>query len=136
MNMDWTPLFEAPWFLQVHAIAAMAGFVLGAIQLIAPKGTLPHKVIGVIWLVLLALVAGTSWMTIWMFEIIRFSPIHILSAITTWGLIGGIRHLFQTGENFKKHAGPFRAIFIFGLLIAGVFTFMPGRIMHEVVFGG
>lgn len=134
--MDWTPLFEAPWFLQVHAIAAMGGFVLGAVQLLAPKGTLPHRVIGVIWLVLLAVVAGTSWMTIWMFEVIRFSPIHILSGITTIGLVGGTVHLFQKGENFKKHAGPFRSIFIFGLLIAGAFTLMPGRIMHEVVFGG
>lgn len=134
--MDWTPLFEAPLFIKVHVFAALGGFVLGAIQLLAPKGTLPHRVIGVIWLVLLALVAGTSWMTIWMFEIIRFSPIHILSALTTYGLIGGTIHLFQKGENFKKHARPFRAIFLFGLLIAGAFTLMPGRIMHEVVFGG
>ncbi len=134
--MDWTPLFEAPLFIQVHVFAALGGFVLGAIQLLAPKGTLPHRVLGVIWLVLLALVAGTSWMTIWMFEIIRFSPIHILSALTTYGLIGGTIHLFQKGENFKKHARPFRAIFLFGLLIAGAFTLMPGRIMHEVVFGG
>ena len=28
------------------------------------------------------------------------------------------------------------ALFLGALVIAGIFTFVPGRIMHEVVFGG
>jgi len=35
------PLLAAPLSTQVHAFAAMAAFALGAVQLAAPKGTLP-----------------------------------------------------------------------------------------------
>lgn len=136
MGIDWTPLWEAPWFLQVHALSAMAAFVLGTVQFLAPKGTLPHRTLGLIWIVLLVLVVATSWMTVWMFGEIRFSPIHVLSAITTIGLTGGIINLLRGGADLKRHAGAFRAIYIFGLVIAGAFTLMPGRIMHDVVFGG
>ena len=40
------------------------------------------------------------------------------------------------GPTLKYHARPFIGIFVGGLVIAGAFAFMPGRIMHEVVFGG
>jgi uncharacterized membrane protein len=39
------PLLAAPLSTQVHAFAAMAAFALGAVQLAAPKGTLPHRTI-------------------------------------------------------------------------------------------
>ncbi|GGY38124.1 DUF2306 domain-containing protein [Parvularcula lutaonensis] len=136
MGIDWEPLWEAPWFLQVHALSALGALMLGTVQLLAPKGTLPHRSLGLVWIVLLVLVVATSWMTVWMFGDIRFSPIHVLSGITTIGLLAGIAHLVRGGPDLKRHGGAFRAIYIFGLVIAGAFTLMPGRIMHEVVFGG
>ena len=36
----------------------------------------------------------------------------------------------------KFHSRPFRGMFIFGLIVAGALAFLPGRIMHEVAFGG
>ncbi len=41
MSLD--PLLSAPWVIQVHAFGAIAAFFLGALQLAAPKGTLPHR---------------------------------------------------------------------------------------------
>ena len=40
------------------------------------------------------------------------------------------RHHVVTG-----HKSVMISIFIGGLLIAGLFTFVPGRIMHAVMFG-
>ena len=37
--------------------------------------------------------------------------------------------------DIRRHARVMTGIFIGGLIIAGGFTLMPGRLMHEVVFG-
>ena len=41
--MTLVPLLAAPLVIVVHAFAAMAAFALGLVQLLAPKGTLPHR---------------------------------------------------------------------------------------------
>lgn len=139
--MSLTPLLEAPWVIQVHAFAAIAAFFLGLVQFSAPKGTLPHRTLGVLWVGLMAAVVVTS---IFVRPSIQpglpisqwFGPIHIFTILTAFGLVGGVRHLARGGPNLKRHKGPFLGIFIGGLVIAGAFAFYPGRIMHEVVFGG
>jgi uncharacterized membrane protein len=39
--MSLAPLLDAAPAIPVHAFAAMTAFLLGAVQLAAPKGTLP-----------------------------------------------------------------------------------------------
>ena len=58
--MSLSPLLEASLAIQVHAFAAMAAFVLGLIQLSGPKGTVPHRVTGWIWVGMMSVVAGSS----------------------------------------------------------------------------
>lgn len=140
MSLD--PLLGAPWVIQVHAFAAMAAFLLGVIQFAAPKGTLPHKTIGVVWIVLMAAVTVSS---IFIRPSIDpslpflkwFSPIHILTVITAVGLYQGVGFLMKGGPNLKRHKAPFIGMFIGGLIIAGGLAgALPGRIMNQVVFGG
>ena len=139
--MSLGPLLAAPWVIQMHAIAAIAAFFLGAIQLAAPKGTLPHKTIGVVWIALMTLIAISSIfvrpalepglpVTKW------FSLIHIFTVMTIFGVISGVSILLKGGKGLKHHSRPFMGIFIGGLVIAGAFAFLPGRIMHQVMFGG
>ena len=59
MTLD--PLLAAPLVVQVHAFAAMAAFVLGIVQLAGPKGTLPHRTLGYIWVGLMLVVAASSF---------------------------------------------------------------------------
>jgi hypothetical protein len=47
--MSLAPLLQASPDIQLHAFAAMGAFVIGAVQLAAPKGTLPHRIVGSIW---------------------------------------------------------------------------------------
>ena len=139
--MSLQPLLDAPWVIQVHAFGAMAGFLLGIVQFTAPKGTLPHKTIGFVWILILSVVGVSSIfirpsiypglpITQW------FSFIHIFTILTFWGVIEGSYRLIRGGPKLKKHSGPFLGLFIGGLVIAGAFAFLPGRIMNEVVFGG
>jgi uncharacterized membrane protein len=80
--MTLAPLLEAAPAIPLHAFAAMAAFVLGIIQFAAPKGTLPHRTVGWIWVALMAVVAASSF---WIHQIRLvgpFSPIHLLSIFT------------------------------------------------------
>ncbi len=48
--MSLAPLLQASTPIQLHAFAALGAFALGTVQLAAPKGTLPHRIVGSIWL--------------------------------------------------------------------------------------
>ena len=123
--MSLQPLLDASWVIQVHAFGAMAAFVLGLFQLIAPKGTLPHKTIGAVWVLLMTAIAMSSIfirpsvlgydlpLTQW------FTWIHLFTVLTFWGIISGVYLLIKGGPLLKKHKGPFIGIFIGGLVIAG-----------------
>ena len=123
-----------PGTIPLHAFAAMAAFALGIVQFAAPKGTLPHRTIGWIWVVLMAAVAISSF---WIHEIRLvgpFSPIHLLSIFTPVMLpLGGVAR--PAPQCRAVTAGSMISIFSGALVIAGLFTLLPGRIMHAVVFG-
>jgi uncharacterized membrane protein len=132
--MSLRPLMDAAPAVQVHAFAAMAAFALGLVQVSAPKGTLPHRAIGYVWVALMAIVAATSF---WIHDLRMWgpwSPIHLLSIITLGALPLAIVHARR--HRVAEHRKAMLAIFAGALLIAGLFTFLPGRIMHAVAFGG
>jgi uncharacterized membrane protein len=138
--MTLEPLLEAPPIIQAHALAAMAALPLGLVQMIAPKGTIPHKAMGVLWLVLMAAIAGTSAFIVRPTEPgdpfwARFSPIHAFTLLTFFGIASGAMFLIRGGAGLKRHGASFTGMFVGGLVIAGALAFLPGRIMHEVAFG-
>jgi uncharacterized membrane protein len=131
--MSLAPLLDAPAATQFHAFAAMTAFALGIVQLAAPKGTLPHRTIGWIWVALMASVAASSF---WLHYIKLWgiwSPIHLISifvlVMLPLAVLAAHRH------DVRRHQRGMIALFAGGLLIAGIFTFAPGRIMHAVIFG-
>jgi uncharacterized membrane protein len=131
--MSLAPLLDAAPQIPLHAFAAMAAFVLGLVQFAAPKGTLPHRTIGWIWVALMALVAGSSF---WIHQIRLlgpFSPIHLLSIFTLAMLPFGV--WFAHRHRVADHRRVMVLMFSGALVIAGLFTLLPGRIMHTVVFG-
>ena len=131
--MSLAPLLDAAPAIPVHAFAAMTAFVLGVVQLAAPKGTLPHRTLGWIWVCLMLGVAISSF---WIHEIRLvgpWSPIHLLSifVLITVPLAIWKAHRHQVVD----HRRIMISIFTGALVIAGLFTLLPGRIMHAVVFG-
>ena len=80
--MSLAPLLDAAPAIPLHAFAAMAAFVLGLLQFASPKGTLPHRTVGWIWVALMLVVAISA---LWIHQIRLlgpFSPIHFLSIFT------------------------------------------------------
>jgi uncharacterized membrane protein len=131
--MSLAPLLNAPFAIQLHAFAAMAAFGLGLVQFAAPKGTLPHRTIGFVWLGLMLTVAISSF---WIHEIRLlgpWSPIHLLSIWVLLMVPLAVYHAHR--HKVRGHAMTVIGMFVGGLVIAGLFTLSPGRIMHAVAFG-
>jgi uncharacterized membrane protein len=121
------PLLDAPPIIRFHAALAFAAVGLGALQLLAPKGTLPHRAVGWAWALLMVLVAGSSLF-------IHTIPIHLLSlftlAVVPLAVFQARRH------NVAAHRSAMIWIFTLALVVTGLFTLAPGRIMNKVMFGG
>ena len=131
--MTLAPLLAADSVIRLHAFAAMAAFALGIVQLSAPKGTLPHRTLGWIWvLLMLAICISAFWIhTIRLWG--PWSPIHLLAIFTLITLPIAVLHARR--HRVVQRRWAMISIFFGALVIAGAFTLVPGRIMHAVVFG-
>jgi uncharacterized membrane protein len=131
--MSLSPLLQSSLVIQIHAFAAMAAFVLGVVQFGAPKGTLPHRTIGWIWVACMTLVSVTAFfiheLRLWGV----WSPIHLLAVFTLVMLPLAILHARR--HNVASHRTAMIGIFTGALVVAGLFTVFPGRIMYRVLFG-
>jgi uncharacterized membrane protein len=128
------PLLSASLAIKLHAFAAMTAFGLGLVQLSRRKGDFPHRTLGYIWVSLMLLIAASSFWIHGMNQWNGFSVIHLLSiwvlAYTPFAVMMARR------GNISAHKKGMIGLYAGALLIAGFFTFMPGRIMHTVLFGG
>ena len=132
--MTLAPLLNASIAIQLHAFAAIAAFALGLMQFARRKGTFSHRTFGWIWVMLMLIVAISSF---WIHDIKLWgiwSPIHILSVVTLVNLPLAV--WMARKHNVRAHRYWMLGIFAGALVIAGIFTFVPGRIMHGVRFGG
>jgi uncharacterized membrane protein len=111
----------------------MAAFALGLVQLAAPKGTLPHRTLGWLWVALMTAVSVTAFfiheLRLWG----PWSPIHLLAVFTLIMLPLAVRHARR--HNVTSHRRAMIGIFAGALAIAGIFTLFPGRVMYRVFFG-
>ncbi len=126
-------LFNEPSPIPLHAIAALIAIVLGGIQLYMKKGGMMHKVLGHLWIGLMLMVSVSSF---WIHEIMlwgRFSPIHLLSLWTIFSC--GIGIYFARAGKIRLHKITMVSMYFFALILTGFFTLMPGRVMHQIVFG-
>ena len=62
-----------------------------------------------------------------------FSPIHLLSLLTLAGLWVAI--LRARSGNIAGHRRVMMLLFWLALVLTGLFTFWPGRVMHQLLFG-
>ena len=62
-----------------------------------------------------------------------FSPIHLLSI---WALFSPVTVVHHARHgNIRQHRIWIVLFYILALLLTGVFTLWPGRVMHGVLFG-
>ena len=133
--MTLVPLLSASAIVQLHAAAAVAAIGLGAAQLWLAKGTTGHRVLGWLWAILIAAVALSSfWISGERFRFGPFSWIHALSIFTLVvlpiGLLRARRH------QVRQHGTTMVFLYVGALVISGLFTLAPARIIGRSIFGG
>ena len=115
------PLLEASPAIQLHAFAAMSAVVLGAVQLAGPKGTLPHRLVGSVWVALKLIVSISAFLKVWG----SWSPIHLLAIFTLVMLPIAVwrAHTHAVAQHWRAMQG----LYLGALIVAGLFAFWPGR---------
>lgn len=128
--MTLAPLLAAPAVVQFHVLTATAALFTGAAVLFMRKGTARHRLIGQLAAACMAITAITSY---WIHPRAGgYSWIHILSVVMlvslTIAIVARRRGDLQSHKYWMLGA-------LGGLTVAGLFTLMPGRLIHAVVFG-
>ncbi|WP_252177332.1 DUF2306 domain-containing protein [Endozoicomonas sp. 4G] len=126
-------LLNEPQPIPVHAIAAIIAIIIGTVQLYMKKGGSTHKTLGRIWVGLMLLVSFSSFfihkIELWG----RYSPIHLLSLWTIFS--AGLAIYYVRAGNIERHKQIMIALYGLALILTGLFTLLPGRIMNQVLFG-
>ncbi|WP_374619336.1 DUF2306 domain-containing protein [Devosia sp.] len=131
--MSLTPLLDAPLAVQLHAAVALSALFLGALVLFNRKGTRLHRTLGRVWAALMLITAGSALFINEIRMIGPFSPIHLFSIVTFVGIVEGIRQI-RRGD-VRRHRATMQGLYFFALILTGAFTLLPGRRMHDVLFG-
>lgn len=130
--MNFQPFLQAHLVIQIHASTAIFAFFLGLYLLIARKGDSRHKLLGKIWIGLMVLSAvsalAISEIKTWGY----FSPIHLLVIFTLWGAYEAVRDA-RAGK-IMAHKKGIMSLYAGALIGAGLFTFLPGRVMSRTFF--
>ena len=112
-----------------HLCAALAALVLGVVMLVRRKGTASHKALGRIWVALMLTVAISS---LWIPRFLHLTWIHLFTLLTLLLLPIGIYRI-RSGD-VRGHARAMKGLFIGGLVVAGIFTLIPGRMLGNLLW--
>jgi uncharacterized membrane protein len=124
--------WESSPVIIIHTICAFLALGLGIAMYGRQKGTRSHKIIGRIFAVLMLFVA-TSAIFIKGLNGDKFSFIHIFVIVTYVGLFQAFYHIRK--KDVRRHKKAVAGLFFGALLIPGIVSFFPGRLMWVVVFG-
>lgn len=128
------PLIDAPLTVQVHLAAAGLALALGPFVLWRQRRDRLHRVLGRVWIgaMLVAALGSFALESRWAL-VGTLGPIHLLSILALFSLFQGLRAALQ--RRFDVHRAYMRGLYLWGLGVTSVFTLLPGRTMHRVVFG-
>ena len=132
---DWRLLLTSPPAILIHVAAALTALAIGIVLLIGVKGNRLHRTLGWTWVMAMATTAVSS------FFIHRLNPggpggfslIHLLSGWTVIALPMAVHAARR--HRIADHRRAMTGMFVGGLIVAGAFTFLPGRLMWAIFFG-
>jgi uncharacterized membrane protein len=131
MNLD--PIWQASPAIKIHLATVLPAFVIGTwLIFVSTKGARWHRRLGAAYLVLMTVTAITT------FFIRTINPgglslIHLFIPLTLFGVFGALWNVRR--GNIKGHRQAMLGLYFGGILIAGAFTLLPGRLLHQVFFG-
>lgn len=130
--VNLSPLLDASLPIQIHVATVVPAALIGPYLFLSRKGSPRHRLVGKVWLGLMVASALSSFFIHTINLFLGFSPIHLLSAYVLYGSWSAIRA--ARAHRIREHKLTVIGIYVGGIIIAGGFTLLPGRVMHEVLF--
>lgn len=121
--------------MYAHLTTVVPCVFLGAYVLLAKKGTRVHRFLGKIYMVLMLI---TAFITLFMPALVgpqflgHFGWIHLFSFLTIYTVPTAYTAIRK--GNVRAHKRKMVLLYIGAILIAGGFTFAPGRYLNELFF--
>jgi uncharacterized membrane protein len=117
----------------IHLVSAGLALALGSLLLMRRKGSTSHRALGWVWVVLMASVAVSSLFihSTTLPNIAGFTPIHLLTLMVIVMLPLAV-YAARTHQ-VARHRKYMLGMFIGGLMIAGLFTLLPGRLLGNLL---
>jgi uncharacterized membrane protein len=128
---------EYDTLMNLHLFTVVPCFLIGTLLLLIRKGTIIHKAFGRVYMVLMLF---TACVTLFMPADVgpqflnHFGWIHSFSFLTIYTV--PTAYLAIKKGNVKVHKRKMILLYFGAIIIAGGFTFVPGRYLHEVFLGG
>ncbi len=124
---------QAPLAVKIHMATVIPAFAIGTwLIFFSTKGARWHRALGAVYLTLMTVTAITT-LFIHTINPGHFSPIHLFVPLTLVGVTATVLALRR--RNIAAHKRSMIGLYVGALLIAGAFTFVPGRLMHGLFFG-
>lgn len=117
----------------IHLFLALAAVALGPFALLARKGSRPHRGFGYAWVTLIVGVALSSAFirSFNLPNLAGYTPIHLFSIVSVGFIVLALVYIGR--GNLRGHQRAMRGVYI-GACIAGVFAFLPGRYLGDLVW--
>lgn len=119
----------------VHLATIVPAFLIGTFLLIKRKGSPLHRALGKVYMLLMLF---TAIVTLFMNAEIgpqlfgHFGFIHLFSVLVLISVPSA--YFAARSGNIKRHRSNMIGLYVGGILIAGSFTFAPGRLLHSWLF--
>jgi uncharacterized membrane protein len=130
LSFNLAPLLQAEPLVQIHTLSAFAALLLGPVSLYGGKGPW-HRRIGYLWFLMMGATALSSFGLFGLRLIGPFSPIHLLSVATLATLLRA--WLYVKNGRIAAHKRAMTMLYWYGLVTAGLFNFLPGRLINHMV---
>jgi uncharacterized membrane protein len=130
--VNLSPLLDASLPIQFHVATVVPAALIGPYLFLSRKGTPRHRLLGKVWIGLMVVSALSSFFIHSINLLAGFSPIHLLSIFVIYGSWNAVRA--ARAHRIREHRNSVISIYVGGIVIAGGFTLLPGRVMNEVIF--
>ena len=119
----------------LHLSTILPAFIIGSYLLLNRKGTQNHKVLGKTYMLLMLITACISLFMpaqVGSQLFSHFGFIHLFSVLVLYSVPAAF-FAVRNGD-LKAHRNNMIGLYVGGILIAGAFTFSPGRMLHTWIF--
>jgi uncharacterized membrane protein len=123
-------IWRAPVAIKAHLSAVIAALAIGVFLMTGRKGVLLHRLLGWIWSAFMVTAAASG---LFINSAQGFNPIHLFSVFVLWAVPSAVYAARR--HNVARHGRTMSGAFWGGLIVAGLFAVLPGRLMWLVFFG-